>query len=129
MMNTRHPRHHPRLFAASLLAGAVGMASAGIALAQEAEEQAVAEPTDAVSEQPMGDTWITTKVKAELLATEDVSGLAISVETVNGVVHLAGNVDSQSGIDRAVAVAERIEGVTRVDSSKLTVGKAGDDGQ
>jgi hyperosmotically inducible protein len=129
MMNTRHPRHHTRLFAASLLAGAVGMASAGIALAQQVDERALEERTDAVSEQPMGDTWITTKVKAELLATEDVSGLEISVETVNGVVHLAGNVDSQSGIDRAVAVAERIEGVTRVDSSKLTVGKAGDDDQ
>lgn len=118
-MNTTHRKNGYRLIAASLLAGAIGMASAGAALAQDANDDKAATQSD--SQQPMGDTWITTKVKAEMLATEDVSGLEVSVETVNGVVHLSGDVDTQAEIDRAVAVAEGIEGVTRVDSSKLKV--------
>ena len=118
-MNTTHRKNGCRLIAASLLAGAIGMASAGAALAQDANDDKAATQSD--SQQPMGDTWITTKVKAEMLATEDVSGLEVSVETVNGVVHLSGDVDTQAEIDRAVAVAEGIEGVTRVDSSKLKV--------
>jgi len=118
-MNTTHRKNGHRLIAASLLAGAIGMASAGAALAQDANDDKAAPQSD--SQQPVGDTWITTKVKAEMLATEDVSGLEVSVETVNGVVHLSGDVDTQAEIDRAVAVAEGIEGVTRVDSSKLKV--------
>lgn len=118
-MSTTHRKNGHRLIAASLLAGAIGMASAGAALAQDANDDKAAPQSD--SQQPVGDTWITTKVKAEMLATEDVSGLEVSVETVNGVVHLSGDVDTQAEIDRAVAVAEGIEGVTRVDSSKLKV--------
>ncbi|SBV37548.1 hypothetical protein STPYR_12484 [uncultured Stenotrophomonas sp.] len=64
---------------------------------------------------------ITTKVKAELLATKDVSGMDIKVETVNGVVSLSGTVDTQVEADRAVAVARAIEGVSRVDDSGLVV--------
>ena len=77
------------------------------------------------SDQPVDDTWITTKVKADLLATEDVSGLALNVETVNGVVSLSGEVDSRAEADRAVKVASGIEGVKRVDGSGIKVRKAG----
>ncbi len=73
------------------------------------------------SSQPGSDTWITTKVKADLLATEDVSGLDLKVETVNGVVSLSGAVSSQAEKDRAVAVAKGIKGVTRVDASGIRV--------
>ena len=52
------------------------------------------------SSQPVTDTWITTKVKADLLATENVSGLDIKVETVDGVVTLSGAVDSQAQKDK-----------------------------
>ncbi|WP_238346061.1 BON domain-containing protein [Luteimonas saliphila] len=74
------------------------------------------------SSQPVDDTWITTKVKSSLLADTDVSGLAIDVETVNGVVTLSGQVEQQAQIDRATQIARDIEGVSSVDTSGLTVG-------
>ena len=73
------------------------------------------------SEQPMGDTWITTKVKASLLADDDVAGLQIDVETLNGVVTLGGDVASQAQIDEARRIASEIEGVTDVDTTALRV--------
>ena len=74
------------------------------------------------SEKPVSDTWITTKVKADLLATKDVSGTEIKVETLNGTVKLPGRVSSQAQKDKAVEVATKIKGVVSVDSSGLTVG-------
>jgi hyperosmotically inducible protein len=73
------------------------------------------------SNQPVTDTWITTKVKADLLATENVSGLDIKVETVDGVVTLSGAVANKSQKDKAVAVAKQIKGVKQVEASGLTL--------
>lgn len=91
------------------------------AIAQEAAS------TSSTQDRPMTeagemvtDTWITTKVKADLLATEDVSGTDISVDTKDGVVTLTGNVESKAEADKAVSVARGIKGVARVDS-RLTV--------
>lgn len=118
---TQHDQNRTvRILAASLLAGAISLSGAVIASdANPDEPKAKGE-----SEQPMGDTWITTKVKADLLTTEDVSGLDISVETVNGVVHLSGDVPTKAEADRAISVAQGIEGVVRVDSSALKVAGA-----
>src|SRR5690606_15544843 len=64
------------------------------------------------SDQPVDDTWITTKVKSSLLADSDVAGLDINVETVNGVVTLTGEVDQQAQVEHATRIARGIEGVT-----------------
>lgn len=72
------------------------------------------------SEQPVGDTWITTKVKTTLLATDGVAGTDINVSTTNGVVTLAGVLDNQSAVARAIEVTRGIEGVIDVDSRALT---------
>ena len=77
------------------------------------------EEVQAQSAQPGSDAWITTKVKADLLATENVDGTKINVTTINGVVTLAGVLDSKEQVDRAVAVARGIEGVTSVDTKAL----------
>jgi len=111
----------------TLLGAAIAgsMLIAGTAVAQETQERAdqtVAAQSD--SDQPVSDTWITTKVKADLLASSDVAGLDISVETTNGTVSLSGDVVSQAQIDRAKAIATDIEGVQRVDTSQLKVGPA-----
>ena len=74
------------------------------------------------SDQPVDDTWITTKVKSSLLADSDVAGLDIEVETLNGVVTLSGQVDEQAQIDHATRIARDIEGVTSVQTAALTVG-------
>ena len=109
-----------RILAASLLAGAVGLAMANDPAAQE-DTGGKDKMLERESSQPVDDTWITTKVKADLLATSDVSGLELNVETVEGVVSLTGDVDTQAEADRAVAVAKGIKGVTRVDSSGIKV--------
>lgn len=78
------------------------------------------------SDQPGTDTWITTKVKASLLADSDTAGTQIEVETNNGVVGLSGNLDSQAQVDAAKRIAEGIEGVTEVDASDLHYGTMAD---
>ena len=86
--------------------------------------QASTEMEESDSAQPASDTWITTKVKADLLASPGVSGTSINVETVNGVVSLSGKVDSKTHADEAVAIAKKIKGVKSVNASALTVAKA-----
>lgn len=61
-----------------------------------------------------GDPGITAAVKAKLLADSMVSGLRIDVDTENGVVTLTGNVKSKAEADRAVMIARKTDGVTRV---------------
>lgn len=78
----------------------------------------------AESQEPVADSWITTKVKADLLATKDVSGMDVKVDTVNGVVKLSGKVPSKAQHDKAVDVAKAIKGVKSVDDSDLTVSSA-----
>ncbi|UKE48890.1 MULTISPECIES: BON domain-containing protein [Xanthomonas translucens group] len=76
------------------------------------------------SKEPVTDTWITTKVKADLLATKDVSGTDIKVETLNGTVKLSGAVENKLQRDKAVSVAKMIDGVKKVDSTGLKVAGA-----
>ncbi len=119
-MNSTTRKNATRILAASFLVGAIGFAHAGDPQAQDRSgDHATGEKQ---SDQPVGDTWITTKVKAQLLADEHVSGLEIGVETVNGVVKLTGDVATQAEADRAKAVAEGTEGVANVDASGINVG-------
>jgi len=71
------------------------------------------------SDQPVTDTWITTKVKAELATTEGVKSTDITVKTVDGTVTLTGMLGSKLAVDKAVAAAESIKGVKKVDHSGL----------
>ncbi len=93
-------------------------------LAAGAASFAVAAPAmhsdgDSKSEQPVTDTWITTKVKTELATTEGVKSMDIEVKTVDGVVTLIGTQSNDIAIKKAVAAAESVKGVKRVDSSGL----------
>ena len=60
------------------------------------------------------DSWITTKVKADILAEPSLKVTQINVETYKGVVQLSGFVDSAASRDKAVAVARSVKGVTSV---------------
>lgn len=110
------------------------MFSAGVALANDPVDDPVqdAEVTntdvldEADSDQPVEDTWITTKVKSSLLADPDTAGLKVEVETNNGIVGLSGHLDSQEQVDAAVRIAEGIEGVVEVDASDLHFGTMAD---
>lgn len=112
----------------TLLAAAIAgsLMFAGTAFAQHADRSDRTTAAQTESDQPMSDTWITTKVKAALLAESDVSGLDITVETANGTVSLSGDVDSRAQIDRATAVTRDIDGVRSVDAKQLVVNAARD---
>lgn len=71
----------------------------------------------------VGDSVITTKVKAALLADPDVKSTDISVETQNGEVMLSGFVRDQKQIDRAMNIARNVEGVKGV-QNKLSIKSA-----
>jgi len=66
------------------------------------------------SNQPMKDSYITTKVKAELAADHDTKAREIHVTTIDGVVTLRGVVKSDAEKDRAERDAMRIKGVREV---------------
>jgi len=71
--------------------------------------------------QRVDDTWITTKVKAELATTQGVPSTEISVKTVDGVVTLIGALPSELAVKKAVAAARSVKGVRQVDANSLLV--------
>ncbi|KAF0191275.1 MAG: hypothetical protein FD165_2045 [Gammaproteobacteria bacterium] len=76
----------------------------------------VAETKKAVS-----DSWITTKVKSELLADSFSKGFEVSVETTQGVVVLTGMLKNLDAINHVKVIAQKVDGVKSVDTSALTV--------
>jgi hyperosmotically inducible periplasmic protein len=106
------------------IVGCLGLAACnqsptGMPSSQAPSDTSRAEPTVG---QKVDDAAITAKVKAALLAAENVNGTHISVETNSGRVVLSGMVPDQGQIDRAVATARNIDGVVDVES-RLAVGK------
>lgn len=59
------------------------------------------------------DTWVTTKIKTQMLATKGLKSGSIKVVTENGSVYLMGIVTHQQA-DIAVDIARQISGVQRV---------------
>ncbi|AOT09769.1 division/outer membrane stress-associated lipid-binding lipoprotein [Pseudoalteromonas luteoviolacea] len=59
------------------------------------------------------DTWLTSKVKTQLLANDDVNGSNIKVVTENAEVFLMGMVAPKEA-DKAVEIARNIHGVEKV---------------
>jgi hyperosmotically inducible protein len=70
----------------------------------------------------VGDAGLTAAVKAKMLADDDVRGLAIDVDTSNGVVTLTGNVKSATEKAEAVRIARGTDGVKSVNDN-LTIVK------
>ncbi|HEX6298254.1 MAG TPA: BON domain-containing protein [Burkholderiales bacterium] len=62
----------------------------------------------------LDDTVITTKVKAAIFNEPSLKSSEINVETFKGTVQLSGFVNSRADIDKAVAVARGVQGVTSV---------------
>jgi len=71
----------------------------------------------------VSDSVITTKVKSALLTAKDVDSLAISVETFDGTVQLAGFVQSQWQIDKAIQIASAVDGVQSVKNDLVKTAK------
>ena len=111
-------------FAITAAATALTLTMAGGAFAQSAQATqspmvlAAGEMTKAKEE--TSDTWITTKVKADLVTEKGIPGTDIKVETNKGVVSLSSMTkvtDAQK--DTAVAIAKKIKGVKAVSADGL----------
>ena len=98
-------------FCTTLALGAVGLTSATV----------FADEIPAKSDQPVTDTWITTKVKSELATTDGVKSTEIEVTTKNGVVALIGVLGSKESVEKAIAATKSVKGVKSVDSAGLKV--------
>lgn len=118
MKNMMHAR---KLLALSLSLGLALGASQAFAAPQEHVDHKDHAAGMHASTKPVTDAWITTKVKADLLTSGDVSGTDVKVETKNGIVTLTGTVATQAEYDKAVSVAKGIDGVKSVKSTGLKV--------
>jgi hyperosmotically inducible protein len=66
------------------------------------------------------DATITTKIKSALLNEPGMKSMKISVDTEKGIVTLSGKADTQSKIDKAIKLAEAVDGVQSV-KNKIVV--------
>ena len=108
---------------AAATATALTLTMANAAFAAQATTQApmvVAAGEVTKAKEATADTWITTKVKADLLTEKGIPGSDIKVETNKGVVSLSSTVavtDAQKAT--AVEIAKKIEGVQAVSADGL----------
>ncbi|HEV2111393.1 MAG TPA: BON domain-containing protein [Gammaproteobacteria bacterium] len=79
--------------------------------------------TVAKTERLVSDTWITAKVKSDILADSVSKGFDVSVATNHGVVVLKGSLANQVAIDHVKDIAEKVDGVKSVITSDLIVSK------
>ena len=69
------------------------------------------------------DAWITSKVKTQLLADDQVKGTQINVDTDGNVVTLTGTAPSAEARAKAIELAKATRGVRGVVAAQLRVAK------
>ncbi|QCI10675.1 BON domain-containing protein [Pseudomonas putida] len=108
---------------AAATATALTLTLANGAFAAQAPAQApvmLAANTVDNAKQEGSDTWITTKVKADLVTEKGIPGTDIKVETSQGVVSLSSDVAvTQAQKEEAVRITKNIKGVKSVMSDGL----------
>ncbi|MBD8598693.1 BON domain-containing protein [Pseudomonas sp. W2Oct36] len=107
---------------AAATATALTLTMANVAMAQTSAQapMTVAANEVAKTKEATSDTWITTKVKSDLLTEKGIPGSDIKVETNKGVVSLSSTVaitDAQK--TTAVAITKKIKGVKAVSADGL----------
>lgn len=102
------------ILGAGAFALVIGVAAAGSGCASMDEQTTN-------SQQPVQDTWITTKVTTALMTIKGADNRDISVETSNGVVTLSGRVESQDKLDALVTAARNVQGVKAVHTDLVQI--------
>lgn len=107
-----------------LSAAAMAVALLGSSVAATAADGASMAPHGAASktERAVTDSWITTKVKSEILANSVSKAFKVGVTTKQGTVALDGKLPNQDAIDLVKMIAEKVKGVKGVDTSALVIG-------
>ncbi len=60
------------------------------------------------------DTWITTRLRSELIFAKDILSVNYSIDTVQGTIYLMGFAQSQKELNKVVSRARKIKGVKGV---------------
>lgn len=81
----------------------------------DAASQKLGEQT-AITGAAIEDVAITTQIKSAILSEPGLKVLQITVDTVGGVVTLAGLVDTQVNSDKVKQIASAVSGVKRVEN-------------
>lgn len=68
------------------------------------------------------DVWITTKLRAAIVADADIESINYSIDTVQGTVYLMGFGQDQEELDSVIDIARTVSGVKRVVSYVKLVG-------
>ena len=89
-------------------------ATRGVEGVQDVENNITVKGGDRTTGNVVDDGIITAKVKSALLADPNVKSLDIAVVTRQGEIQLSGFVNSQTQMDDAVALAQKVVGVTGV---------------
>ncbi len=102
-----------------------GVKSVDNNLKTRARSTASAKTRDAVAKtkRVASDSWITTKVKSEILASSVTKGFEVSVKTTHGVVVLKGSLANQDAVDHVKEIAQKVHGVKSVDTSALKIAR------
>jgi len=79
----------------------------------------------AKAERVGSDSWITTKVKSELVGDTGKRGFDVHVKTLHGVVILRGSLPSERDVREVRDIAKNVEGVRDVDTTDLHVAGGG----
>lgn len=74
-------------------------------------ELQILQPSSALARS--NDSWLTTKIKAQMLTDNTIPGSRIKVITENGIVYLLGLVTRQEG-NRATSLVQGVSGVQRI---------------
>lgn len=129
LANQPHLHRFDNAVARALRAAAVASAAGALLLtlgcSREAEQPTPTATTPPYSTTPAADAGtraatvvedsvVTSKIKTSFLTEDNLNGMDISVETVQGAVTLSGMVDSQAQIDNALRVARATEGAQTV---------------
>jgi hyperosmotically inducible protein len=107
---------------AAATATALTLTMANVAMAQTSTQapMVVAAGEVAKTKEATSDTWITTKVKSDLLTEKGIPGSDIKVETNKGVVSLSSTVAiTEAQKNTAVAITKKIKGVKAVSADGL----------
>lgn len=107
--------------AATATALTLTMANAAFAAQQTVQSPMVVATGEVEkAKEATSDTWITTKVKADLVTEKGIPGTDIKVETNKGVVSLSSTVavtDAQK--EMAVSITKKVKGVKAVSADGL----------
>lgn len=110
-----HQRRTAMTAATAALFATLALGACSKADRQEAKTEA--SQATAKTSAALDDAAITTKVKAALLADDQVKGTQINVDTSGGTVKLTGTVDSPAQVQRALEVAKGVSGVQKVENN------------